>query len=266
MILQKESAMENLFGKRIVIAGGSGFLGDRTWELPKHPWIMRMTWSELLFAHWPVEPKVLASLLPKGLTLDTRDGKAWIGVVPFEMSNVAPRCCPSIPKLSRFLELNVRTYATFDGKPGVWFFSLDAANRIAVRTARATFNLPYMEANMSLKKDDSEAIDYRSERTHRGEPPAMFDASYRAIGGTFHAQLGTLEHWLTARYCLYSADRKGRLYRGEIDHDPWTLAPASWTKRQNTMCDPWGIEVIDLPHLLFAQPVEVRAWMAIRCD
>lgn len=109
---------------------------DRTWQLPKLPWIMRMTWSELLFAHWPVDPSVLAPLLPKGLTLDTRDGIAWIGVVPFLMSDIAPRCCPSIPILSCFLELNVRTYVIYDGKPGVWFFSLDAANRIAVRAAR----------------------------------------------------------------------------------------------------------------------------------
>ncbi len=235
---------------------------DRTWKLPKHPWIMRMTWSELLFAHWPVEPDLLAELLPSGLQLDTLAGEAWIGVVPFLMSNVAPRCCPPIPKLSRFLELNVRTYVTYDGKPGVWFFSLDAANRFAVRAARATFNLPYMDAKMSLNKDESELITYRSERTHRGESPATFDANYQAIGEIFHAKPGTFEHWLTARYCLYSADRKGRLYRGEIDHAPWTLSAASCEQYLNTMCDPLGIDLIDQPHLLFAQPIAVRAWMA----
>jgi len=239
---------------------------DRTWKLPKHPWVMRMTWSELLFAHWPVDPNILAPLLPSGLALDTRDGKAWIGIVPFLMSNVAPRCCPPIPKLSRFLELNVRTYVTHDGKPGVWFFSLDAANPIAVRAARATFNLPYMDARMSLIKDDSGKFDYRSERTHRGEPQAKFDATYHPSGEAFHAQTDTLEHWLTARYCLYSADRKGRLYRGEIDHGPWTLAPASWTERHNSMCDPWRIDLLGQPHLLFAQPIKVRAWMAARCN
>ncbi len=239
---------------------------DRTWELPGQPWIMRMTWSELLFAHWPVDPDILIPLLPNGLTLDTRNGQAWVGVVPFLMSDVALRCCPPLPKLSRFLELNVRTYVTNNGKPGVWFFSLDAANRIAVRTARATFNLPYMDARMSLKKDDFGVIEYQSERTHRGEPPATFDASYQAIGETFHAQPETLEYWLTARYCLYSADRAGHLYRGEIDHEPWTLSPGSWTKRQNTMCEPWHIDLIGQPHLLFAQPITVRAWMAARCD
>ena len=239
---------------------------DRTWELPKHPWIMRMTWSELLFAHWPVDPSVLAPLLPQGLSLDIREDTAWIGVVPFLMSDIAPRCCPAIPKLSRFLELNVRTYVTYAGKPGVWFFSLDAANKIAVRAARATFNLPYMDANMLLNKDESELISYQSERTHRCEAPATFDASYQAIGETSHALPGTHEHWLTARYCLYSADRQGRLYRGEIDHAPWSLSPANCEERQNTMCAPLGIDLVGRPHLLVAQPIRVRAWMATRCD
>ena len=235
---------------------------DRTWPIPKHPWVMRMTWSELLFAHWPIDPTMVAPLLPPGLTLDTRDGKAWIGVVPFLMSKVAPRCCPPIPKLSRFLELNVRTYVTHDGKPGVWFFSLDAENPVAVRVARATFNLPYMDAKMAMTQVDPSTIAYQSDRTHRGEPPATFEASYLPVGETFHAQPGTLEHWLTARYCLYSANRQNRLYRGEIDHPPWTLAKAIWTLRQNTMGSPFGFDLTGEPHLLFAKPIAVRAWMA----
>ncbi|HUP77433.1 MAG TPA: DUF2071 domain-containing protein [Pirellula sp.] len=238
---------------------------DRTWPVPRHPWVMRMTWSDLLFAHWQTEPEVVASLLPADLTLDTRDGKAWVGVVPFLMSNIAPRCCLPIPKLSCFLELNVRTYVTYKGKPGVWFFSLDAENPIAVRVARWTFNLPYMDATMALEQDDSATITYRSERTHRGEPPANFDASYRATGDTFHAQPGTLEHWLTARYCLYSVNRNNRLLRGEIEHPPWTLSKAIWNARQNTMGSPLGFDLNGEPHLLFAQPITVRAWPATRC-
>ena len=238
---------------------------DRTWELPQYPWILRMTWSELLFAHWAVDPSVVAASLPKGLELDTRDGQAWVGVVPFLMSDVAPRCCPAVPGLSRFLELNVRTYVTYDGKPGVWFFSLDAANRIAVRVARATFTLPYMDAAMLLKKDDANNITYWSERTHRGEPPAEFDANYQAIGPSFHTEPGTLEHWLTARYCLYSCDRQGRICRGEIDHPPWTLSQAKCTINQNTMGQPWGFDLSGEPHLLFANSVSVHAWMPMRC-
>ncbi|QDV25736.1 hypothetical protein Q31a_40630 [Aureliella helgolandensis] len=238
---------------------------DRTWDLPKQPWVLQMMWSKLLFAHWPVEPSVLASLLPDGLQLDIRDGQAWVGVVPFLMSNVRPRCCPSIPILSSFLELNVRTYVTLDGKPGVWFFSLDAASWFAVRAARATYHLPYMDAKMSLSKEDASAIRYRSERTQCGEPPASFDASYQCVGKPFHARPGTLEFWLTARYCLYSIDRHGRVCRGEIDHASWTLSSASWRMRQNTMGNPWQFDLTGQPHLLVAQPVKVCAWMPVRC-
>jgi hypothetical protein len=160
---------------------------DRTWLLPKYPWVMRMTWSELLFAHWQVEPSCIAALLPPHLELDTRDGKAWIGIVPFLMSNIAPRWCPPLPRLSRFLELNVRTYVKLDGKPGVWFFSLDAENPVAVRVARATFNLPYMDATMAMTKRDAATITYQSNRTHRGEALAALDVCYESCGTPFQA-------------------------------------------------------------------------------
>jgi hypothetical protein len=204
-------------------------------------------------------------LLPAGVTLDTRDGKAWVGVVPFLMSNIAPRLCPPIPGLSRFLELNVRTYVTVGGKPGVWFFSLDAASRVAVRVARATFNLPYMDAKMSISGDALGPIDYKSQRTHRGEKSADYDATYKPAGDFFEAKPGSLEHWLTARYCLYSANRKGRIFRGEIDHSPWSLAPASYDERANTMGEPFGFKFEGEPHLLFAKPVDVRAWIVTKC-
>lgn len=239
---------------------------DRAWPLPRHPWVMRMTWSDLLFAHWPVNPDDVGPLIPDGLTLDTRDGVAWVGVVPFLMSNVAPRCCPPLPKLSRFLELNVRTYVTCQGKPGVWFFSLDAESRVAVRVARATFNLPYMDATMALERAESGALSYRSERTHRGEPAAKFDASYQLDGDCFEAQPGSLEHWLTARYCLYSADRSGNVYRGEIDHPPWPLAPATYHERVNTMGEACDFVFDGPPHLLFSPRIDVRAWVVTRCD
>lgn len=239
---------------------------DRTWPLPNQPWVMRMTWSDLLFAHWPIEPDAVASLLPDGVTLDTREGKAWVGVVPFLMSNIAPRWCPPIPGLSRFLELNVRTYVTVNGKPGVWFFSLDAASRVAVRVARATFNLPYMDAAMSIDRDDDGTTDYRSRRTHLGEPSADYEAKYAAAGDFFEAQPGSLEHWLTARYCLYSANRRGQIFRGEIDHPPWTLAPAAYEERTNTMGSPFGFGFAGEAHLLFAKPVDVKAWLTSRCE
>lgn len=238
---------------------------DRRWPLPNQPWVMRMTWSELLFAHWPVDPKVVVRLLPPGVTLDIRDGKAWVGVVPFLMSNVAPRFCPPIPGLSRFLELNVRTYVTVGGKPGVWFFSLDAESRVAVRVARATFNLPYMDATMSIGRSEAGEIEYKSGRTHRGEPAANYEANYSAAGNFGEAQPGSLEHWLTARYCLYSANRRRKIFRGEIDHPPWSLAPANYSEQTNTMGDGFGFRFLGDPHLLLAKPVDVRAWIVHAC-
>lgn len=224
-----------------------------------------MTWSELLFAHWPVDPAAVAQHLPEGLTLDTRDGKAWVGVVPFYMSDVAPRGLPAMPYLSRFAELNLRTYVTNDNKPGVWFFSLDAENPIAVRIARAAFNLPYMDAKMSLIKPSESKVSYTSCRTHRNEPKADFKGQYEPIGDPFRAADGTLEHWLTARYCLYSADRKGNLHRGEIDHPPWTLRAAQCEIEENSMGDAWNFCFNSDPHLLCAAPIKVRAWATTRC-
>lgn len=118
---------------------------------------------------------------------------------------------------------------------------------------------------MSLTTDSTQAVHYRSQRTHRGEPLAMLEASYQPSGTTFRAQPSSLEYWLTARDCLYSADRQGHLYRGEISHPPWSLSSASWQARQNSMCDPLGIELSGQPHLLAAAPIEVRAWLATRC-
>lgn len=239
---------------------------DRTWALPSGPWVMRMKWSELLFAHWPVEPALVRQYLPKGLEVDTFDGSAWVGVVPFLMSDVAPRGLPAVPGLSRFLELNLRTYVTRNGKRGVWFFSLDAANRIAVRAARATFNLPYMDASMSLEQGKKSAVlQFASHRTHRNEPAADFSGEYGARGEAFRAEAGTLEEWLTGRYCLYSANRRGELFRGEIEHPPWTLREAECEIRQNTMGDAMGFDFSSSPHLLCAEPLRVHAWWATRC-
>lgn len=221
---------------------------------------MRMTWSHLLFAHWQVEPKLVSKLLPRGIQIDTREGSAWIGIVPFLMSDVAPRACPAIPGLSRFPELNVRTYVTAENKPGVWFFSLEATSRFAVRAARFLFHLPYMDAQMSVSRTNPPKVYYRSVRTHRNEPAARFSASYTPEVEIFEAEMGTLEHWLTARYCLYSADRRGRIYRGEIDHPRWQLSRAQWQVEENTMTKPLGFELSGDPNLLFAQPIRVNAW------
>ena len=196
---------------------------------------------------------------PTGVQVECFEDQAWIGVVPFRMTDVAPRGVPAMPGLSAFPELNVRTYVTFDDKPGVWFFSLDAANRIAVRAARRFFHLPYMDAEMSFERNSDE-ISYSSQRTHRGEASAEFVAQYGPSGEPFYAQPGSLEYWLTARYCLYTQDRRGRVLRGEIDHPPWPLQPATAEIKQNTMTEGLSVELPGLPHLLFVEQIHVQAW------
>ena len=221
---------------------------------------MHMNWEDLLFAHWRVPVSALRRLIPEPLEIDTFDGEAWVGVVPFRMSGIRHRLLPGIPGLSAFPELNVRTYVTLENKPGVWFFSLEATSKIAVRVARGWFSLPYMDATIDCQSHDSK-IQYESVRTHRNEPAAEFKGSYRPVGDTFTTDEGTLEHWLTARYCLYSQSRKGKIYRGEIDHPPWPIQNAEAEIQVNSMLSCHGFEVDGPPEQLhFAKFVDVKAW------
>ena len=221
---------------------------------------MRMKWHDLLFMHWPVEKSQIEKHLPSGLEVDLYEGQAWIGIVPFWMSGVGVRWTPNIPYLSRFPELNVRTYVTIDDKPGVWFFSLDATNRVAVRGARYLFNLPYMDARITWERQ-ADWIHYCSDRTHRGEPAANLECEYRPLGKPFETSAGSLVHWLTARYCMYMADSQSKIYRGEIDHHPWQLRDAQAIIHRNSMTDWLGIDLPNsAPLCHFASKTKVIAW------
>ena len=218
---------------------------------------MAQTWHDLLFAHWPLPPSVVAPLLPAGLPLDTFDGQAWLGVVPFHMTGIRLRLIPPLPGLSAFPELNVRTYATLAGKPGVYFLSLDAANRVAVATARRWFHLPYVHASMGSRWE-GEAVRYVSERTRS---PAAFRARFGPSGPVFRARPGSLDHWLTERYCLYVANRHGTLYRGDVHHLPWPVQPAWAEIAVNTMAEAAGLRLPETaPRLHFSRRLEVRVW------
>lgn len=246
----------------------------RPWPLPDGPWIMAQSWHDLLFAHWPIPIEVMRALIPPQLELDTYDGTAWVGVVPFRMSGVRPRFVPSVPWLSNFLEFNIRTYVrapnagdpaagdpAAESKPGVYFFSLDAANPVAVAIARAAFLLPYFNANMKLETRADESLYYESHRTHRGAASADFVGTYGPTGPVYQAQAGTLEHWLTERYCLYSIGRKGQLFRGDIHHMPWPLQPAFAQIETNSMATASGIDLPDTePILHFAKRLDVVVW------
>ena len=231
----------------------------RPWPLPNLPWIMAQSWHDLLFAHWPVDADVLRPLIPPALAIDTFDGQAWIGVVPFRMSGVRLRGTPALPWLSAFPELNVRTYVTAEQKRGVWFFSLDAANAVAVAAARFSFHLPYYRARMTCRESDG-WIRYKSERSHGGAPQAKLEAQYRPEGEAFAARPGSLEHFLTERYCLYAAAKR-RLYRAEILHPPWELQRAEAKFTINSMAEGAGIRLPSAQPLLhFARRQDMVAW------
>jgi uncharacterized protein len=219
---------------------------------------MRQSWHDLLFAHWPLPPERVRPLLPAELELDTFDGAAWIGVIPFRMSNVRLRRLPPAPGASAFLELNVRTYIRHRARAGVWFFSLDAQSPLAVAAARAWFGLPYYCARMQLEETEGR-VAYRSQRTdHRGAP-AELRAEYHPTGPLFHAKPGTLEHFLTERYCLIS--RRRTLLLGEIHHAPWNLQPAEADFETNTMTSAIGLELPPTPPLLlFSHRLDMLGW------
>ena len=235
----------------------------RPFPAPSSPWVLQMRWLELCFLHWAADPQVIARHLPAGVQLDTWEGRAYLGVVPFRMEGIRPRATFDVPGVSAFPEINLRTYVTVGGVPGVWFFSLDAAQRLAVRTARLAFHLPYFDARMWTARQ-GELIRYASLRTHAGAAPASFAGAYQPTGPVFHAQPGSLEDWLTARYALYSADRQGTIFRGHIDHAPWPLQRARAEVGVNTMSEQIGVPLVGEPHLLYAGRLDVRAWLIER--
>ena len=229
----------------------------RPWPLPQTPWLMFMRWHDLIFLHWPVRPEVMRPLIPPELELDTFDGWCWVAVVPFHMSGVRPRYFPVPLALP---ELNVRTYVKTPARSGVWFFSLDADSWIAVRVAR-WLGLPYYDARMKVERQ-RELVRYESVRTHRNATAANFSACYWPTGPTYHAAPGTLDHWLTERYCLFGAlSPNDEVVYGEIHHPPWSLQPAEVELRRNTMIQSLGFGSIDeKPIAHFASLQQVVAW------
>ncbi|MCP5468292.1 MAG: DUF2071 domain-containing protein [Deltaproteobacteria bacterium] len=233
----------------------------RPWPLPKGNWLMQQTWSELLFAHWPFPPETIRQLIPQELELDTFDQQAWIGVVPFQMSHIRHRLLPPIPGTTTFPELNVRTYVKTQGKPGVWFFSLDATNSLAIWAARRFFYLPYFKAFMRIQKDSQNWIQYLSRREDKRSKTAAFKGRYQPASKIFFAEKDSIEHWLTERYCLYSQDNQGKIYRGEIQHWPWPLQRAQAVFENFDMLSFLGLKLPpQKPLLHYADYIDVVVW------
>jgi uncharacterized protein YqjF (DUF2071 family) len=198
-------------------------LDHRPWPLPASRWLWRQAWRDLAFVHYRVAVEKLAGLIPSGLQLEQFNGTAWVGLVPFKMSGVMRRPFPDLPLFSCFPELNLRTYVTAGGKPGVWFFSLDAASWPIVLGGRYIYGLPYFSARMQQAWVNGWCY-YSSARQPR---PARFVARYQPSSNVFQARPGTFEHWATERYCLYSLTKRGRITRVDVHHAPWPLQAAT---------------------------------------
>jgi uncharacterized protein len=226
-------------------------VGHRPWPVPDRPWVQGQSWIDLAFLHWRVDEADLQRLVPESVELETHDGSAWLGITPFLLAGFRLRGMPPLPRVSQFAELNVRTYVTRDGKPGIWFFSLDAASTLAVEGAKRLYKLPYNRARMRYERV-ADFVHYDSARAG-----AAFSARYRGDGPLFHASPGSLEYFLTERYCLYTEDG-GRLYRADIHHPPWDLQHGEAHVDLNTMA-PVPLPDDD-PHVLFSPRQDVVVW------
>jgi uncharacterized protein len=223
----------------------------RPWPVPQRTWLQAQTWEHLLFAHWRADENELRALVPEQIPIDTFDGSAWVGITPFRLSGFRLRGMFPLPYVSSFLELNVRTYVTLDERPGIWFFSLDAASRFAVEAAKRAYRLPYFHATMTAERR-REWVDYLNSRRE-----ARFSASYRPVGDVKSPRKETLEYFLTERYCLYTVD-EGSVHMAEIHHPPWPLQPAEAELRENTM-SPVALDGDPLLHYSERQDVVIWA-------
>jgi uncharacterized protein len=236
----------------------------RPFPLPSNPWVMVQQWHDLLFAHWALPTEQVRRLVPSELELDLFASQAYVAVAPFHMSGIRARWLPPLPGVSRFPELNVRTYVRYRDIPGVYFFSLDAASLPAVWAARAGYGLPYFHASMSVKATASQ-IEYSSRRL-QGPRPAEFRGRYWPTSEPRQRDKSSLEYFLTERYCLYVV-RSGEVFRAVIHHLPWPLQDAEAEITVNTMARAAGIE---LPHarplLHFSRFLKVLAWLPQKYD
>lgn len=216
-------------------------LDHRPWPLPNGEWAWRQSWLDLAFIHYRVAPATLRAVVPVGLTVQEFDGSAWVGLVPFRMAGVMRRGLPDVPGFSTFPELNLRTYVERDGKPGVWFFSLDAACWPIAIGGRRLYGLPYFHAKIALSREEKGWHHFASRRR---AADVRFEATYRPIGQTFFAKPGSFDHWAAERYCLY-AERNGRLRPVEAHHAPWPLQRAEVEVRSNGVLKAADIEPLD---------------------
>lgn len=256
---------------RFVTAGSLLYsVEHRPWMPPNSQWFLSQSWNDLLFIHYAFDPLILRQLVPDALTLDLYDGAAWITVSPLCTSHMRPSGIPPLPGLSFFPQVNLRTYVTLGGKPGLFYLSVDAANLSAVWFARMFFRMQYWHsaiqisgATIHARRSEESSIHFRSSRLHgptssKGSP--KFDVVYSPEGEPHWARAGSLDEFLTERYCAYSWNR-GKVYRIEVHHQPWPLQRARVEIRTNSLADRFGLMLPAEPDLChFSRSLKMLAW------
>jgi hypothetical protein len=238
-------------------------LGHRPWPIPEGRWLVGQSWLDLLFIHWRVPHELIRGLVAPELELDAFDGHHYVAVVPFRMRSVRFAGCPPVLGTSAFPEVNVRTYVTHESRGGVYFLSLDAKDEVAVALGRRMYGLPYLHAQMTMNTDRAGGVEIRSERAERNWPAAEFAAAYRANGPPALAPAGSIERWLTERYCFYTATPAQGIRRTEIHHLPWKLQPAALELTANTLLRPFAIPDADEPLVHYSAAQHVVAWSPV---
>jgi hypothetical protein len=266
--------VEPEFQTQFVTAGSLLYsVEHRPWLPPDSQWLFSQSWDDVLFAHFAMDPPSLRRLVPDALTLDLFDGVAWLTISPFSVSHLRPGGVPPLPKLSFFPQVNVRTYVSREDKPGLFYFSVDAANLSAVWGARVFFRMPYWHSKIQISgatiqarqasNSQENTIHFRSSRLHgpaARSGPAIFDVAYSPQGEAQRARYGSLDEYLAERYCVYSWSR-GKLYRTELHHQPWPLQRASIEILECSLADPLGLVLPGIPDLChFTRSNKLLTW------
>ncbi|KAA9031579.1 YqjF family protein [Niallia endozanthoxylica] len=237
-----------------------GDIGRRPWPLPSKNWIMRQRWRNLLFSHWPIPPEILRRHIPSALEIDTYQGYAYLGVIVFVIEGIHPRGLSSISLTPVFPEVNLRTYVHYQGKPGVFFLSLDVEDWASYTIARRWYRLPYKKASILFQKDGETCI-CQSVRKGTIDPSISFGVKYEPTSELYFPKEGTLDYWLTERYCLFSTNNGSNIYSGEIHHQPWPLQKAEAEISKNTLFTPFKMEGVEgKPIYHFSKGLDTLFW------
>ncbi len=235
----------------------------RPWPPPRRPWMLQQTWTNVLSMHWPVAPSALKRFVPSALELQEHDDTGWLSVIALQIEAMRFRALPSLPGLSTFPQLNLRTYVQCEGKPGVWFLRVDADNPLAAWGARELLHLPYVFSSIMAEESDGAHCFTAT----RKEDDTAFRARYRPRSESYESPPGSLAHVLMERYCQYSLGSKGQLLRTELHHQTWPLHDVDVDVEQNTL---FASHALDAPAAspsvaLYTRRLEAVIWNPTSC-